>query len=285
MAKTLMDNIRQKLEQPQQQPGTAAPVGGVQDQTERTQGLLRAKLGKAGGQDTGPRLSNIQEQQAAKQTRLGAERLATQGAVQSQQLAQQEEATRVQEQESLANLMEQREDVVQRFELQSESIAKDLERNMKQMDDREKQAKMEQLAFTLRFQDQQYVTELQRAGERARLNDNISFKEQLARENFQDMEDLVRSEVGYKKIADMSRREFQEELNRMDMQYAQEMAHQAQVTQMKQQKYKMMTGGLQAGTQAYGSGAFQKGGAGAANTGGGGAAGGGAAGGGAGGAG
>jgi len=259
--KTLMDTIRQKLEAPEQQ----APTGGAMDQTERAQGLLRAKLGKAGAPTTGPRLSNIQEQQAAQQTRLGQKRLATEGAVRGQEITQQAEAIEAREQESLADLVSQREDVQQRFELQSENITQDLERNFKQLDDQKKAAKLEQLGFTLRLQDKDYLTNLQREGERAQLQNSLDFKEQLARDNFADMEDLLRSDIAYKKIADMSDREFRDELAQMDLEYAREMAHQARITEMKQAKYKMFGAGVSGGTQAYGSGMFSSSG-GEANT-------------------
>ena len=62
MARTLMDTIRGNLE-------TKPEGGGVQDQTQRIQSLQRAKTGKATDTGAAPRLSNVQEQQAASQTR------------------------------------------------------------------------------------------------------------------------------------------------------------------------------------------------------------------------
>ena len=245
MARTLMDTIRGNLE--------AKPEGGgVQDQTERTQQLLRAKTGKAAGTDSAPRLSNVQEQQAASQTRLGLSRLQQQGQLKSQQIQQQAEQVRVQEKENLANLMEQRQDITQRFQLQAENIANQLARTEAKLDDKERASKFEQFSTLMRAQDQTYLQELKREGERGRLLDSLNFKEQAARQNFEDMKGLLEGDIAYRKIADMNQRELQDEIARMEFSQIQEMAHQQQMTQMRQAKWKAVGMGTQAATSYYG---------------------------------
>lgn len=224
MAQNLMSTIREKLQSPTAGAGAGQQIGGVTDQTERAQGLLRAKMGKAGQTGTAPRRSNIQEQQQAAQTRLGAQQLQQQGEIQSQQLQQQEEQQQVQEEETLANMLDQREDVRQRFEIQSQNIVSDLERNMQQMDSRERVAKMEQAGFALRLQNKDYLSKLNREAQRAGLESELDFKEQMARTQFADMEDLFRDKLAFQRIADMSQREFQEEMSQIDINTALQVA-------------------------------------------------------------
>lgn len=252
MAKTLMDTIRGNLEQPGGQSQQA-------DQTERTQSLLRAKLGKAGGIGTTPRISSIQEQQAQQQTRLGQQRQQTEGMLRGAELGQQERAIQVREQEQLADIGERRQDIEQRFNLQSSNILSELEREGRKLDDKRQTAKMEQLGFQLRLQDKAYLADLEREGRRARLDDSLSFKEQLAKDNFADMEELFRDKIDFRQLANMSDREFKEELARMDANYAMEMAHEAEKQQAKMAKWQAIGTIAGAGASAYGKGAFTSG--------------------------
>jgi hypothetical protein len=124
MARKLLDSVKSQLAS----PGGQQQVGGMEDRGERTQSLLRAKLGKAGGTGAAPRASAIKEKQAGQQTKMGLEQLKQAGKVQGEQLGQQQREVETKEAEATKNIESQLKDVQNRFKLQSEDILQDFER-------------------------------------------------------------------------------------------------------------------------------------------------------------
>lgn len=253
MAKTLLDTIQKRLEQPQGQP-----VAGVTDQTERVQGLLRAKLGKETAPSAGPRLSNIQEQQAAAQARLGAQRLQTEGQLAGQEVQQRQEQIQAQEQEQLKDIQERQKDVQAQYERQSEALLQDLERGKLQLKDRRDTAQVEQLGQQIRLQNRDYINQLQREGARARLDNMTQFKEQLAKEQFTGLEQVLNTEISYQQIAQQSDREWREELNQMDINTALEIAEADRLGRIKRAPWQILGAGIAGGTAIAGSGESRK---------------------------
>lgn len=262
--RNLMANIQKQLEAPSAQNLGA---GQMTDQTERSQGLLRAKLGKAdsGTGAPSPRISSMAERQQVSQGAQAAKQQQLQGALAGQELEQAQVGLEAKEAEQKANILERQADLQSQFARQEAELYGELERGTKDIKSRENVAKLEQLGFNVRLQNKDYITNLQRAGEQARLNDKLGFKEELARQSFADDQMLSKLGVDYKKIADMDDRSFKQELAQMDMQYAQEMAHNAKMEEASKAKWGMFGSLVQGGTTAYGSGMFSKGKDGAPN--------------------
>lgn len=86
---------------------------------------------------------------------------------------------------------------------------------------------LEQVGFGLRLQNDQYINQLQDIGQRQRLDDQLSFKKQLAQTVFQDQQDILQNEIAFNRMMDADDREFAEELAQMDINYAMQVADNA----------------------------------------------------------
>lgn len=251
--RNLMATIQKRMEAP---AAAEAGAGQLTDQTERAQGLLRAKLGKAGAPGASPRISSMREKQAVSQAGQAAGRQQLEGALKGQQLEQKQVGIEAREEQQQLNIIEQQDQLKDRFARNSESILGDLERGKLDIKSKRGVAKLEQLGFSLRMQSKEYVANLERAGSQKRLENKLSFKEEIARQQFAD--DTVMAEMGadYRRISQQSRREFDQDLANMDMEYATEMAHQAEIAQTAGAFYKGMGGIVGGGAQTYD--AYQK---------------------------
>ncbi|MCF1193253.1 hypothetical protein LRR18_16810, partial [Mangrovimonas sp. AS39] len=130
--------------------------------------------------------------------------------------------------EERKNLGSQLEEYRSAFERQSDNLLRDFERDSRQLDDTRTQAKTEQLGFLLRLQDKQYIDQLQMEGEKARLNTNLGFKEAAFRSQLEDNMTLFRNDQMFKKFVNSSEREFRDQLSKMDINYAMQVASNAQ---------------------------------------------------------
>jgi hypothetical protein len=208
---TLMDSLKSKLS------GQPAPTmqTGVQDDTQRTQSLLRTKLGKATASDSStPRISNLQEQQSAVTADAGLQQNQLQGILRAEQVGQQEDQIKSAEAEQTLDNKSKLADMQNAFELRSNDILNELERA----------AKLEQLGFLLRLQDKDYLTNLERAGREARLNNELSFKEQMSKDIFAEDLDVFKDDLGFKEFINANQRDFEEMLHNMDLQSAEKLA-------------------------------------------------------------
>lgn len=266
MARSLLEGVKKQLAGPAEQPG-------MQDEGQKAQQLLRAKLGKARAPGATPRRSAIQEQQQVQQAKMGGKQMQQEGRLAAEQVEQRQIGQQAQEAEQRANIMEQRKDLTANFERQSENIMRDLERGHKKMTSQERAAKLEQVGFTVRLQNEQYMHKLQSEGRKARLDNDLSFREQLARTNFKDQQELLENNIFMKSVSDASDREYQRILASMEPQHAYNMAKQ----EMRREGKRAMWEGIsQLGSSALGAGMASGGGGGAGGGGTGGAGGGGA---------
>lgn len=218
---TLMDSLKKSL------TGTAQPAPEL-GQTQRVQGLLEAKAGKALADDSGPARSTIGETSAALQTKTALQDQSLQNKLQSASIGQEAAAQEVKVEEERKNLGSQLEEYRSAFERQSDNLLRDFERDSRQLDDTRTQAKTEQLGFLLRLQDKQYIDQLQMEGEKARLNTNLGFKEAAFRSQLEDNMTLFRNDQMFKKFVNSSEREFRDQLSKMDINYAMQVASNAQ---------------------------------------------------------
>lgn len=222
--KTLFDTLKGQLN-PGKQPG-------VTDQTAQTQSLLRAKLGKSTGSGAAPGISNIQEQQAVKQAQLQNDQQGAEAQIAGQQLEQQNLNQQAQEQESMFDLASKRADVVQNFNLTSDNLLKEFERDKSKLSNAQDAAKLEQLGFNLRLQDQSYLANLKQNAEKAQLKDMNKFKIQAAKAAMGDDMAIFKDDVAFRKLMDSSDRAFQTELSKMNLGFAMDLAKQeAKTTQ------------------------------------------------------
>lgn len=246
----LMDSINQQLGT----PGQVTPT----DSTQQAQGLLRAKLGKAGAPgEAAPQQSNIGEQLANQTSNLGLQNIAQQGKVNAEQLAQSQQDVVQRGQEQQAQTNQQFADAQSKFGQQAQSILDNLAANKTTMGANEQAAAMDQAGFLIRGQNQNYVQELQRQGQLNRLADDQSFKEQLQQSVFADQTDLLKNDVAFKTMMDSSDRQFNQALQNMSDDFAIKMADKAMKTAAAQARFSGIAGlagaGIQAGAASYSS--------------------------------
>lgn len=233
MAKTLLETIQQDL----QAPDVQLPQRG---QTEQIGGLLRAKLGKATEPGAAPRQSDIQEQQAIQQARLGAEQIGQRGQMLAAQQAEQQEDITQRAQQQQEQQAQQRQSLEQRYSLETDRLMDELLRSEKQLDNKSYLAKLEQTGANLRLQNRDYINKLKNEGQKLRLEDSLQFKNALAKDRFKNNQAILRDAALYDMLTTADDLEWQKNLADKDINFAIEQADEA----LRQEKTRQLVTGL-----------------------------------------
>lgn len=198
----------------------ATPTQGLGISSEAAKRILGAA---SGGPLTGaaaPIKSGIREatvQQAAQaQTAEAQEKAKLAEAKQKQQEAEianqlSEEALRIKEQALSTK---------QQFAAKANSLIQDLRQNMGRIDVQREEAKMKQLGFLLRLNNEKYVSRLQSEGARKRLTNMESFKDEVINTVFQNQLELADSDLRFKQLLRADERNFQRQAAEMDIDMA-----------------------------------------------------------------
>lgn len=254
----------------------------VEDQTLKVQKLLRAKTGR----EVGPAetaTSNVAEQVAQGTTGTQLAQLGSQ--MQMQQAGEDIEQARLAQQE---RLQREETDQARKFQtmqtrMETNKLLNDLSRDRGSLSLEKDKARLEQTAFLMAMQDKKYTDQLQDAGRRQRLDDQVAFNEEMQKQAFGLELDLLKDKLQKQDILSASDREFQQMLSSMSIADAQaiaqmEMAYDQQVTAIKAELMRqgvsaeaaqaaaetqaagaqsILKGGIGIG-EAYGSGKFDK---------------------------
>lgn len=214
----LIDKIQQNLA-----TATAAPVA-TTDQTARARSLLAAKSGKnIGVADMAP-ASAIAEGAANDQTKQKLEELKPAGQMAAAGVGQAVQQLDAQETGARADLALRQQQMQQSNSLRKQQLLADLGRARGSLDlDRDK-AKLEQLAFTMRLSDKQYLDKLEAEGAKKRLDSDLGFKEELQKSIFGSNTDLMKESLGNKDVLAADNREFAQALASIDINAALQMA-------------------------------------------------------------
>lgn len=207
----LLDTIKQNSQ------NLATQQQGMTDETARTQKLLRAKSGRAGGEGD-IAASSLGEQSA---NSLANQQLQNEVAPQAQLQQQGLEQSQAQVQQNEAN---QKQDISQarRFDdlqtkLKTNQLLSDLERNKGQIDLNRDKSSLDQLAFNLRMQNKSYVDNLQLEGSKSRLDNSNNFSDQLSRSILGDNEQLLNKQLGDQSVLSASNRDFTKAMAQMNI--------------------------------------------------------------------
>jgi hypothetical protein len=204
----LLTAIRQNSQQATQNQG-------VTDETQKAQDLLSARTGKDQGSSGVKTTTNLGEKQAVAQTNQQLGLLAQGAAAQNQGLAQAQESQQNQFNQQSQAIGQERQGLQLRNSLQTNEILNNLKRSKGDIDQKQYEAQMDQVAQDVRLQTKSYVDNLQREAGKARLNDKFSFEEQLVKDQFGDSGKLLQKQLGNKSILDASDREFEEATAKM----------------------------------------------------------------------
>lgn len=248
----LFDTIKKNTNQAAAAP-TAAPQASEQNLTGQTQKLLQAKSGKAVAPGSTPRISNVGEQVANLQTAVAQGQLAQQAAIANQQLTQQvqEQQAKITQAQNEQSFAEQK--VEEDFTRNEEAIMDQYLQGQKQLDLKKDGSKFEQIGFKLRLQNDQYVDNLKRAAAKSQLDNDVRFKEELAKSMFADEMDLFNDNLDFRAAMFADKQEFAESMANMDMDYAIGLADYASKEAAAQQKFSGFSNIVAGGTNAYSS--------------------------------
>jgi hypothetical protein len=209
----LLDTIRQNQsailgQQPEQT-----------DETARTAALLRAKSGKA---VSAPAVasSNLAEQSANDVTAQQTEQLAIPAQVQQAQLQQQQVGQQQQQAIQSGEIAQARQlDTIQN-RIKTDSLLSDLERDKGKVDVDKDIARLAQTATGLRLQNQQYIDNLQREGAKARLDNDLDFKESLAKAVYGEQTKMLDDYFNRKDWMNFNQQQFDKAMTKMSTQQA-----------------------------------------------------------------
>lgn len=243
---TLMDTLKKNLT-----GGTPTAAEPQLGQTQRVQTLLEAKQGRQVAGDTGPARSTIAEKSALQQTKAGLADQSLQSRLQFEGIKQEDTQQKAQVAEQQLSLADQAEDYRSAFERQTESLLSDFERDNRQLDDAKSSAKLEQLGFSLRMQDQEYITNLQQVGRLNRLNSKVGFQEEVAKQTLSDLGELFKNDQDFQRFVGMNERDFREQMGQMDISFATEMAESALKAQRTNNLFSGTGTLIQAGASYY----------------------------------
>ena len=224
----------------------------MQDTTSQLSTLLRAKSGKAvGGPATA--LSTQQEQASLAQATQAMQPV--QQAATTQQMGQQQQARELEQRtiQEQSNIAQQRQANQLQSKIQTDRLLQELEQGRGQIDANIYKASLEQIGQNLRLSNQQYIDNLQREGNRARLNDNLQFSEQMARSVLEDNKSLLEKQLGNKSILAASDREFSTKMAQMGVKNAWTLFRNDASTEQQRQLYTGIGGVISAGIGAYGT--------------------------------
>jgi hypothetical protein len=209
---TLLDKLKQTL------GGVAANAAPVADETGTVQQLLAARKGITGPATAlGPKglaVAEVAARQPAQQKLAEIGQAAQMQATGIEQAASAQETEQRQRETALEG---QRQEASLRTRIQTENILRGLEQGKAELGEKNRQLGLEAASANLRLADANYVDNLRREGERARLQEDISFTEQLQRSILEDNLALQKMRYKNESLLNVSDRDFNKALAQMDV--------------------------------------------------------------------
>ncbi len=221
---SLLDKLKENMTQPAQAPQV--------NQTSRVRDLLAAKSGKAG--PGGPKRVNTAEIAATQATQAASKALQQQGEIGAEQLAQTSADIEQNRQQQLTQQTQTLKEQQSQFDRQSDNILNQFERGQKSLQNSKDIADLEQLGF------------------QARLDDDLSFKTQLAKEQWSSDIALFQDKVKMREMIDADNRVFLEEVSKIDINSALELAE-SEAKQANTESMIQGVSGLASGAIQYGA--------------------------------
>lgn len=222
------------------------------DDTAQAQKLLAAKKGKAStGGDIAA--SNLGEQQAVAQTNqqmMG--NVAPEAAVQQAELGEEAAGQQASQQNQEAQIAQGRQFNALQNNIQTTSLLNNLSQSKGKLDMENNSAQLNQVAQGLRLQNQDYISNLQKAGDMGRLTDQNAFADAMAQDQLGDNKDLLEKQLGDKSILNASARDFSKAMANMDIDAAWQMINNSIASQKTSSNYAAGGTVLQSGIAAYG---------------------------------
>lgn len=217
---TLLEKLQQNLGQVASGgPGigtglTTAPGG----ETATVERLLSARKGivAAPGQ-TGPKGLAVGEIAAQVPAQQQLAQIGQAAQLQGTAMGQAAAAQKEEQSQREAAISGQRAEMALRERIQTEGILRNLEQSRTEMDEKKRQLGLELVASNLRLSDASYIDNLRREGERARLQEDISFAEKLQQSIFENNQALLKMQLKNQSLLNVSDREFNRAMADLDV--------------------------------------------------------------------
>lgn len=206
---TLLDTLKKSL-------GQAGAPEAVADETGQVRQLLAAKKGITGpaaamgpvGLEAGEIAAKLPAQQQLANIRQGAQ-------LQAEALQQAATGQELEQAQREAALSSQRKEASLQEKIQTENILRGLEQGKASLSEQQRQRGLEAAAANLRLQDQRYVDDLMREGQKARLQQDIDYGEQLAKSILEDNVALQKLKFQNQAALNADDREFKKNLAKL----------------------------------------------------------------------
>ena len=154
-------------------------------------------------------------------------------------------------QAELDALSEQQLNQTHEYRKRATDIARGLQQGRAKMSFAKQKLAAEQVGFLTRMSSKKYIDELQAAGRRKRLDSQAGFKNAVLETTFADQEDLLKSDLQFRRALGADDREFKKYLANMDLNMALNMAAGQVATQAAANQYTGLSGLASAGAQTY----------------------------------
>jgi hypothetical protein len=218
---TLLETIRNNM----QQAGAAPkPQATEVDTTGQAQKLLQAKSGKAVSPGTSPRISNVGEQVQTQQAQLARQQVAAQAQQAAQQFQTQAGLQQKQLQQAEQGSQFETQKVETDFLRNEDAVLDQYLRGQKQLNVQKDKAQFEQLGFQLRLTNTQYIDNLKREAAKAQLDNDLKFKEEMARTVFSEEHGMFTDNLEFRSALFADKSQFRDMMAEMDLNYAVQMA-------------------------------------------------------------
>lgn len=215
---TLLDTLKQNL-------GQVGQAEAVADETGTVKQLLAAKRGIIGPQTAlGPRGFSVAEAAAKAPAQQQLAETAQAAQLQATGIGQAAAGQAEEERQRTGQIEMQRQQASLQNKIQTENLLRGLEQNRAALTEDQRKAGMEQVAAQLRLQNDAYITNLQREGNRSRLQDDLAFDEQLKKDIAADNIALLKIKFGNQSALDADDRAFTKALAKIDFATAAAMA-------------------------------------------------------------
>lgn len=226
---------------------SAAPEG----QTEELRQRQRALTGKGEVEQAGPKAASISERiaqqqvsQIEEQTEKQETQLVDEIETRAQQVAQTFDAAKLQQMEQLLNAKQQ-------IQQQTTQLLNQATREGKKLDARKQAAAVEQLGFELRMNNDEYIQKLQHNGIRARLDNQVAFKEELQRSIFANEMELFNSSLDFQRLLQSEGRDLMQQLHQLDLDHFRILGRMQVDSANKTNMYSGISSMISGGAQAY----------------------------------
>lgn len=244
MAKTLLETLQEST--------NAAPELAPGNEQEQAQNVLLTKAtGMSGISDSGPKASSQASKLGLQAGKQEMEKASLAGRLQDLgqiETAKAQEAQLARGEEEFKNQMARMDTVFQR---RSKDLLQELGRSQQELSFKDRSSKLEELTQNMRLANKKYIDDLETAGNKARLTDSLTAKEQIARTQMRDSLAFLNDNNAYKKMMNADDREWKMAQANMSVEMAQELARQALNQTNKQAKYESAGNMFSSGAGAY----------------------------------